>query len=364
MRSPLAWMLLLALGACTPRETEVSPPNETTAPSTVTPLPRPYRARLDEALVANAECVSCHDDVAEEWRSSLHHRASEDPAYRAALDVENAGFCRGCHAPEADFRGEPDAALAALGVACVTCHVPEDGVVLAAATHTPGAAERAPHAVTRSPDFAGPGACAGCHEFRFPAGRGDGDEAFMQTTVREHARSAAADRPCAECHMPTDRGRRSHTFASVRDPKHLTAALRVELTRVERDLVRLTLAQRDPGHAFPTGDLFRRLEVGAELLDARGRLLRRETRHLMRHFEVVPGFPGRTLVRDDRLQGRPAEVDLELLAPPGGAPPAVIRAFVTYQRVAAIGDGLDPESAIVESEVPLFESVFSWENDR
>lgn len=355
--------LAALLGGCAPRAAEDAPERAPEAASS-SPLPRPYRARLDAAVRENEGCVSCHDDVAEEWRASLHHRASEDPAYRAALAVEDAPFCRGCHAPEADPRAELDGEPSALGVACVTCHVPAEGVVLAARHGDEAEVESAPHALLRSADFAGPGACAGCHEFRFPARYGDADEDFMQTTVREHARSAAAPRPCAECHMPPESGRRSHRFSSVRDPEFLRAALQIDLARVDRENLRWTLAQREPGHAFPTGDLFRRLAVGAVLLDAQGAALRRETRYLTRHFEATPGRPERALVRDDRLQGAPVVVELELLPPKGAARPVALRAFVAYQRVAAIGDGLTPSEAPVESEVLLFERTFAWENDR
>jgi hypothetical protein len=359
----LPWLLAALLGGCAPRAKDDAPERAPEAAASSL-LPRPYRARVDAAVRENEGCVSCHDDVAEEWRASLHQRASRDPAYRAALELENSPFCRGCHAPESDPRAENEGDASALGVACVTCHVPAEGIVLAARHGESEEAESAPHTLLRSAEFAGPGACAACHEFRFPARHGETDEDFMQTTVREHARSAAAERPCAECHMPLRSGRRSHAFSSVRDPEYLRAALQIDLERVDREHVRWTLKQRDPGHAFPTGDLFRRLTVGATLLDAEGRPIRREERHLTRHFERVEGRPERALVRDDRLQGAPVSVELELLPPPGGGRPTTLRAFVAYQRVAAIGDGLDPSEVTVESEVLLHERTFAWENAR
>lgn len=328
------------------------------------PMPRPRRMRLAAAVVANEACIACHDDEARSWRGSLHQRANTDPAYVAAFRIEPSPFCRSCHAPEADPQREPPAAVSELGVGCVTCHVTEEGVVLAAARassldETLGVA--APHPVRRSLEFAREGACAACHEFRFPRPGGDEDDAlFMQTTVREHRRSPAAERGCADCHMPAEGGRRSHAFASVRDPAWLRTKLDVKVERASGDLLRVTLRQTDPGHDFPTGDLFRRLEVGYLLRAEGGAILRRETRALTRHFELVPGQLGRTLTGDDRVTSEPREVELPL--PPAGEAPLgnTLTCWVTYQRVATTGTGHDPDSAVLESEVPLFTTTLPF----
>jgi hypothetical protein len=96
------------------------------------PMPGPARRRLAAAVKENAACEACHDDVAKEWRGSYHQRANIDPAYRRAFAAEPSAFCSSCHAPEADPLKEPPTAVSALGVACVTCHVTEEGFVLAA----------------------------------------------------------------------------------------------------------------------------------------------------------------------------------------------------------------------------------------
>jgi hypothetical protein len=236
--------------------------------------------------------------------------------------------------------------------------VTEDGVVLAAARDD--APEAAPHPLRRSAAFGGAGACAGCHEFRFPGMPGEDDGAFMQTTAREHARSPAAAKACAACHMPLVGGRRSHAFAATRDAVWLRRNLRATAARAG-GAVRITLVQADPGHAFPTGDLFRRLEVGCEVRGADGRLLQREVRHLARHFQLLPGRSGRVLVGDDRVFAEPSDVDVTL-AP---APSAGARAhwWVSYQRVATVGTGTDPADAKIESEVQLHSGEMPWEND-
>jgi hypothetical protein len=316
------------LVGCIRAATSVAPPS---APSA---FPRPYRQRLHAAILLNATCVSCHAKQAAEWQGSMHQRAYVNGAFQDALALEPTPFCRGCHAPESDPRGPAGPEVGDLGVGCVSCHIAGDE------TH-PVAASRDPSA-----------ACAGCHEFRFPGGASDADDGYMQTTVREHRRSASAARTCASCHMPHG----SHAFAGVRDAAWLRARLRVvaELAGADGDGARLTLAQTAPGHAFPTGDLFRRLEVGWVERDAGGRAVRREARHLTRHFEIVPGRPGRQLVDDDRVFDEPRTLEMRF-----GPSSRSVEWWVTLQRVAQVGTGIDPSAAKVESEVPLYSGVLS-----
>jgi hypothetical protein len=313
-------------------------------------MPHPFRQRLDAAVALNATCESCHDDEANEWRGSRHHASDTDPAYRRAFAIEPTAFCRGCHAPESNPTSEPPDAVSHLGVGCVTCHVTEQGQVLAATASRGGSA---PHPLRRSAEFAETGACASCHEFRFAMGVGDDDGQHMQTTMREHRRSAGRGQPCAACHMPARQGRRSHAFDEVRDPAWLRANLVATAERRDAGEVVVTLAQPAPGHAFPTGDLFRRLEIGSELRSADGRLLGRDVRYLARHFEMIPGLPGRTLVRDDRVFDRPTAVSMRPSPGSATAPRGVLRWWVTYQRIATVGTGTDPAGALVESEVAL-----------
>ena len=137
----------------------------------------------------------------------------------------------------------------------------------------------------------------------------------------------------------------SHSFAQVRDPAWLRERLEVR-ARCEGGRLVIELAQRDAGHAFPTGDLFRRLEVGAELAG------RRELHHLARHFEMWPGSRGRQLASDNRVLDEPVTIDFDLLCRAGGS------WWVRYQRVAQAFDGRNPEAARVESEILLSSGTF------
>lgn len=338
----------LAIAACATRapsnagsETSARAP----ALSEVVPMPGPDRGREAAAVRENAECERCHADVAREWSASLHHTSDTEPAYRVSFEIEPLPFCRGCHAPEADARAEEAADVRDLGVGCVTCHVTTPGTVLAAPRE--GEGRPSPHRVVRDARFAGAGACAGCHEFAFPNREVRAREDLMQGTIAEHAESPARDRACAACHMPNDgAGRRSHRFTTSRDASSVAKAVNVVAERVDATHVRVTFTPRELGHAFPTGDLFRRVEVAA--WDPK-RPADRSTRYLARHFGSEAAGMGRKLVSDDRVTGAGAEVILDVGGTDANDP---IRWSVTYQRVSH-PNGIDERDASLEGELEL-----------
>lgn len=293
------------------------------------------REREHDRLDQNDECERCHADIAQEWRGSLHRAAYTDPMVQAAITQEDdASFCRSCHAPEADPRAEPDPRRAAIGVGCVGCHV-VDGEILAAPAGE-REHESAPHPLRRESAFAGPEACAGCHEFWFPR-----HELIMQRTFGEHRRSKLSDRPCQSCHMPpTASGgavHRGHGFHVVGEPRMLRAAARItgarEVDEQGRAVVRVTLEPRAVGHAFPTGDLLRRLLVRVESEHDDDRCV--AERFLARRFayeRVGEGAVRRVEVEDDRV-GVAREPRIVELVLPSACVEQPLRWSVIYQRV-------------------------------
>jgi len=273
------------------------------------------RERIAEAsgateLGASTACVTCHDDVAREWAASRHRTSFTDASFQKGFAREPEPYCRDCHAPE---RARETAAVASdVGVACVTCHA-----ATAEASHGEGA--RAAEA-----------RCATCHEFPFPRGSANDRAELMQRTVREHVESDHRDTSCAACHLPASpSGRRSHAFDVTRNAPLLRAALDASASRPEPTLLEVSLAPRGVGHAFPTGDMFRRLVVRAETLARDGRVVATREETLSRSFTFA-GQQKRELA-DTRLVG-PRAVRVFLGA--GGAGRDV-RWRVVYQRVTA-----------------------------
>lgn len=237
------------------------------------PLPGPapqQRAVGYDAAVENLACEGCHATTAAEWRGSLHHRAWDDPVFLTAYAIEPIAFCRGCHVPEADPAQTPSEGARRLGVGCVTCHV-QNGEITG--SHTVAARVGA-HAVVADARASTSAACERCHQFAFPVPQ----RAPMQGTADEHRASPHAAESCQSCHMPARSDasgppHRSHDFHVLGEPSRLRSALTARASRADDHVVSLSLAAARVGHAFPTGDMFRRLEVRARAVDDRGELV-------------------------------------------------------------------------------------------
>jgi hypothetical protein len=290
------------------------------------------------------ECGQCHEAIAEQWARSRHHAAFTNPDFARSFAREPLDFCRDCHAPALPRLAASEAEH--LGVGCIDCHFDGETLLASGASTQPSAA---PHALRRSPDFATQ-SCARCHEFDFPAQsfrRGS----MMQTTMREHRASAHSDRACADCHMRDG----DHEFASTREPETMRRAVSITARR-EGDALVLTLTPVEVGHAFPTGDLFRRLELHAELVSPEGETLASTTRYLARHFAPRRHRDGRlnhaamVPVIDDRLTG-PTTIRLEL---DESEPGAELRWWVDYERVDD-RDSHEPERSTLAEEIRLAE---------
>lgn len=324
------------------------------APSRETPMPGPGAARGLPAAQINAGCEGCHADEAAEWRGSLHQLAHLDESYQRAFAIEPMAFCQSCHAPEADPEGIVDEPIAAIGVGCVTCHQIEGGVLAGAHARSE---KLSPHPLVRSAAFADRAGCATCHEFAFPGIPGR-ERQLMQSTLSEGAASPLPGARCESCHMPREGDHASHRFNVARDPEAVRGAVTVSVERTGTS-VRITLAPKSIGHAFPTGDLFRRLELSAEVVGADQAVLAEERRYLARHFGEVRGSgQTRALLGDDRvgLHGAdPSRVELTL-GPRAKDRPIAVR--VAYQRVAH-PRGIDESTAVVDDEIVLHESTLS-----
>jgi len=270
-------------------------------------------------------------------------------------------FCRGCHAPAADpSRPTPDAAREA-GIRCIDCHagMPVTHGSVGTASGPAGHVAHAPAAR----------ACATCHEFRFPDG-----PTLMQKTATEHAKSAHARKACGDCHMrpvpgPGGKPHRDHRFDV---DAMVPGALVADVARASETRVAFRLSAGEIGHAFPTGDLFRRVSVRAEEVregqprdpppgpgQPRDRRPALAVRHLQRHFRSVTlpgGVPSKVEERDDRVgAGLAPCFELEVGERARGA---ALRVEIALERVEQPRPtrGSDAE---ISSRVPAFERLVS-----
>jgi hypothetical protein len=214
----------------------------------------------------------------------------------------------------------------------------------------------------REAAFAGAGACASCHEFSFPDPERRVRRELMQSTASEHRASPFAHTACAGCHMPRvadapGRAHRSHRFAASRDAAFLRSAARVTATRLADGVVEVRIAANGVGHAFPTGDLFRRIEVRAEAMGPEANVIAEDVRWLARRFgkeRGTDGHPIKGMIGDARVPGGgEAVARLALGASANGMP---IAWRVAYQRVEHPSDEASSD-AVVEGEIEIASGV-------
>ena len=297
----------------------------------------------------NVECIECHTAIGAEWAGSQHRSSFVDESFTRAHAIEPLAFCRRCHAPTTSARRMPSELAADMGVACTSCHV-IDGALHAAPGNGDG-----PHALVRTAAFANADACARCHEFDFPDSSLRTTPEPMQLTIAEHAESPFAAIACATCHMPW-RGEgetlhRSHEFSASRDPAMVRSAVIVDASRTSATTVEVALAPGIVGHAFPTGDLFRRVAVYAQRIGAEP--TRPRTRYLSRHFARVQDRPGiivRKAVTDDRVGVGEGPRIVQIEVP--GAAEQPIAWWVVYERVGH-PRGPDERAAFVEGSIAI-----------
>ena len=279
--------------------------------------------------VPPSSCEGCHAAIAAEWQASFHRSAFSDETFQRSLALEETkehAFCTRCHAPAAERAG------VAVGVDCTSCHV------------TPHA-ERA----------AGTAVCATCHEFTFDDGRPE----LVQKTVSEHAASAYAGVGCAQCHMPSRDGHKDHRFLAGHAPGQIARAVHVEVARShERDptnALRVAI-HVDAGHAFPTGDMFRRARLLVFAEGATGAIVADAERIFGRTWAGVRGGAhesARTQVSDSRILGAWHEV-IALDEP--SVPIVRVRWSLVYERVVAVRG---PHVSMASSDV-IAEGTVSW----
>jgi hypothetical protein len=206
----------------------------------------------DELLDARG-CATCHAAIAGEWAASRHALAWTNGIFQAEYTARPLAWCINCHAP---LTTQQAGRFQDRGVDCATCHV--RGGALVTTHKRPGS----PHATVEDPSFGSPAFCADCHQFTFPVLTGGAVTRMtahpMQTTVASFsARPDATPRDgCLTCHgSPTN-----HAFLGGHDPGMREAALDVTWCR-RADTVEVRVRNAAAGHAVPTGDIHRHMNL-------------------------------------------------------------------------------------------------------
>jgi len=254
-------------------------------------------------------CGQCHREIYEEWKTSIHAHAYEDPFFQAYWKKDkNIWVCLNCHTPLENQqptlvkdipRGrvekavqEPnphyDAEYQKESVTCAACHV-RDGVILG-----PFEDVLAPHPTKYDPTFRTAELCYRCHNVV------SGPAQFYNVgpcgTYVEYEGKYWQERGfiCQSCHMPeidrpvaaggpVRRGRQ-HLWRGGHDPDMIKRAVAIEV-KADTDAPRpgdrvgftLTLVNAGAGHKIPTGDPDRFFTVEFIVEDQQGTVLERQS---------------------------------------------------------------------------------------
>lgn len=87
-------------------------------------------------LGSSERCASCHQEIAEQWKLSIHAQAASDKTYQTNINLlserkgmEATRYCEGCHAPAALLSGQlskggklDTPGHLQEGVSCMSCH--------------------------------------------------------------------------------------------------------------------------------------------------------------------------------------------------------------------------------------------------
>jgi hypothetical protein len=258
-----------------------------------------------ESLKAES-CGACHKEIYEEWKTSIHAKAFEDPFFQAYWKKDNnIWVCLNCHTPlenqqptlikeiprgrveKAAETPNPhyDAAYQKEAITCAACHV-RDGVI-----YGPFDDSAAPHPTKFDPNFRTAQVCYRCHNVV------SGPAQFYNvgpcgTYAEYEGKYFMQERGfiCQTCHMPEverpmarggpiRQGRR-HLWRGGHDPEMIKQAVAVRVQAEpaapkpgDRVTFTATLINAGAGHKIPTGDPDRHVTVEFFVQEKNGRIV-------------------------------------------------------------------------------------------
>ncbi len=225
------------------------------------------------------DCGICHNEIYQEWQSSLHSKAYTDPFFTAYIKKDKGDpTCLVCHTPllnqspvilstasghyndlEVDKNEHFDASLQQEGVTCAACHV-RNGVI-----YGPYKKEQinAPHPVVYDKKFLSKSLCKQCHEVPSK------DFSLMNEGVCSTGMEsdsgiwAARGYICQDCHMPgverplvpgyPKRLGKKHLWPGAYSNHQLQKAFSFRAQQNKNSLT-ITISNSGAGHKVPTGD--------------------------------------------------------------------------------------------------------------
>jgi hypothetical protein len=260
------------------------------------------------------QCGSCHQAIYDEWKTSYHSKAYVDPFFQAYWRKDkHIWICLNCHTPmqpqqpwlikgledgkihrpiKAD-NPDYDEAFQQEGITCASCHV-RDGVI-----EGPFEDSQAPHPTRYAARFRTTDICFTCHQV--PSGpfqfyNGGPCSTFPEFEAGPYYKRGMI---CQDCHMPSVdrplvsggpvRQGRQHLWRGGHSPEMIKKAVTVQLTSDGEAIqpgrmanFTLKLTNSGAGHKIPTGDPDRYFTITFEVMDAAGKILKRQEETMRR----------------------------------------------------------------------------------
>lgn len=273
---------------------------------------RPKVISIPEGLesVSAAECGLCHEEIYDEWKTSIHADAWKDPYFQVDFKFDGSQqICFNCHTPLENqqenlvlgFRDrhkfDPvlgpnpkfDPSLKDEGVTCAVCHI-EGGVIVG-----PNEINDAPHPVRKDSRFTdGSSVCKRCHMVK-----GDRWDVFLKVPPCGNfaeIEETGIKIDCVKCHMPKvkramaigteERVGGRHLWRGGHDPETVKKAIKVELNETGDQTGKkgytISLTNIGTEHRLPTGTPDRHLQVIFKLLDQNQQVLKEKSVFLQR----------------------------------------------------------------------------------
>jgi hypothetical protein len=255
-------------------------------------------------------CGTCHREIYDEWKTSIHAHAYDDPFFQAYWKKDkNIWVCLNCHTPlenqqptlikdiprgrvekaiqEPNPHYDPDYQKEA--ITCAACHV-RDGIV-----YGPFEDSAAPHPTKFDPNFRTTQICYRCHNVL------SGPAQFYNvgpcgTYAEYEGKYFMQERGfiCQSCHMPeidravaTDgpiRRGRQHLWRGGHDPDMIKRAVAVQVKADpthpkpgDQVTFTLTLINAGAGHKIPTGDPDRHFTIEFLVEDRAKRVIQQDS---------------------------------------------------------------------------------------
>ncbi len=225
------------------------------------------------------DCGICHQEIYQEWQTSLHSRAYRDPFFQAYLKKDKDDpTCLVCHTPllnqspvilssasgqydDLTSTDNPhfDAQLQQEGVTCAGCHLRE-GIIYGPYKKTE---LNAPHPVAYDKKFRQKTLCKQCHEVPSKDFSLMNDGICSTGMESDSGIWAAKGFICQDCHMPQikrplmagypSREGKQHLWPGGYSNHQLQKVFTFKAHKID-DTIQITITNSGAGHKAPTGD--------------------------------------------------------------------------------------------------------------